>query len=173
MADLVARYGADDVRELMVAMMDYSERLTRHCLAELPDGEATFTDWIDDDQIDAGVPIKLVCTVRKHGDTMEVDWTGSAPQVKGAINNTWSYTAADELHRGEVGAVDQHAEQRRRVPADQGHRAARHDHQRQAARRLRRARTDRLPRRRLLLRCAGAAVSRPGVSRPRTAATPA
>ena len=37
---------------------------------------------------------KLVCTVRKHGDTMEVDWTGSAPQVKGAINNTWSYTAA-------------------------------------------------------------------------------
>ena len=94
MTDLVTRYGAAGVRSLMVAMMDYSERLTRHCLAELPDGEATFTDWIDDDQIDAGVPIKLVCTVRKRGDTMEVDWTGSAPQVKGAINNTWSYTAA-------------------------------------------------------------------------------
>jgi N-methylhydantoinase B len=94
MADLVARYGADDVRQLMIATMDYSERITRHCLAELPDGEATFTDWIDDDQIDVGVPIKLVCTVRKRGDTMEVDWTGSAPQVKGAINNTWSYTAA-------------------------------------------------------------------------------
>jgi N-methylhydantoinase B len=74
--------------------MDYSERLTRHCLSELPDGEATFTDWIDDDQIDVGKPIPLVCTVRKHGDTMQFDWTGSAPQVKGAINNTWSYTAA-------------------------------------------------------------------------------
>jgi N-methylhydantoinase B len=94
MADLVARYGADEVRRLMIAMMDYSERLTRHCLSELPDGEATFTDWIDDDQIDMGVPIKLVCTVRKHGDTMEVDWTGSAAQVKGAINNTLSYTLA-------------------------------------------------------------------------------
>jgi N-methylhydantoinase B len=94
MTDLVARYGAADVRALMVAMMDYSERLTRHCLRELPDGEATFTDWIDDDQIDPGVPIPLVCTIRKRGDTMEVDWTGSAPQVKGAINNTWSYTAA-------------------------------------------------------------------------------
>jgi N-methylhydantoinase B len=94
MTDLVARYGADEVRRLMIAMMDYSERLTRHCLSELPDGEATFTDWIDDDQIDMGVPIKLVCTVRKHGDMMEVDWTGSAAQVKGAINNTWSYTAA-------------------------------------------------------------------------------
>ena len=94
MTDLVASYGADGVCTLMVAMMDYSERLTRHCLSELPDGEATFTDWIDDDQIDMGVPIPLVCTIRKHGDTMEVDWTGSAPQVKGAINNTWSYTAA-------------------------------------------------------------------------------
>src|SRR6201994_868088 len=94
MADLVARYGADGVVALMSATMDYSERLTRHCLSELPDGEATFTDWIDDDQIDAGVPIPLVCTVRKRGDAMEVDWTGSAPQVKGAINNTWSYTAA-------------------------------------------------------------------------------
>jgi N-methylhydantoinase B len=94
MADLVARYGADGVASLMNATMDYSERLTRHCLSELPDGEATFTDWIDDDQIDVGKPIPLVCTVRKRGDQMEVDWTGSAPQVKGAINNTWSYTAA-------------------------------------------------------------------------------
>jgi N-methylhydantoinase B len=94
MADLVTRYGADGIVSLMDATMDYSERLTRHCLSELPDGEETFTDWIDDDQIDVGKPIPLVCTVRKHGDSMEVDWTGSAPQVKGAINNTWSYTAA-------------------------------------------------------------------------------
>src|SRR5215472_12875934 len=94
MADLVARHGAEGVTALMDATMDYSERLTRHCLSELPDGEATFTDWIDDDQIDVGKPIPLVCTVRKRGDAMEVDWTGSAAQVKGAINNTWSYTAA-------------------------------------------------------------------------------
>ena len=97
MADLLAQHGAAGVRALMNETMDYSERLTRHCLLELPDGEATFTDWIDDDQIDHGVPIRLVCTVRKHGDAMEFDWTGSAPQVKGAINNTWSYTAASSF----------------------------------------------------------------------------
>jgi N-methylhydantoinase B len=90
---LLERHGADGLRALMDATMAHSERLTRHCLAELPDGEATFTDWIDDDQIDAGVPIKLVCTVRKSGERMVFDWTGSSPQVKGAINNTWSYTA--------------------------------------------------------------------------------
>ncbi len=97
MADLLSQHGVHGVCALMNETMDYSERLTRHCLLELPDGEATFTDWIDDDQIDQGVPIKLVCTVRKRGDSMEFDWTGSAPQVKGAINNTWSYTAASSF----------------------------------------------------------------------------
>ena len=94
MAHLIARHGEAAVRALIDETMDYSERLTRHCLAELADGEASFTDWIDDDQITPGKPIPLVCTVRKLGEQMEVDWTGSAPQVKGAINNTWSYTAA-------------------------------------------------------------------------------
>ena len=93
-ADLVARHGAAEVARLMDEALDYSERLTRRCLAELRDGEASFTDWIDDDQIDAGIPIRLVCTVRKQGEHMAFDWTGSAAQVKGAINNTWSYTAA-------------------------------------------------------------------------------
>jgi N-methylhydantoinase B len=93
MADLVARHDVPTLTALLGETMDHSERLARHCLSELADGEATFTDWIDDDQIDAGVPIKLVCTVRKTGEKMVFDWTGSSPQVKGAINNTWSYTA--------------------------------------------------------------------------------
>ncbi|MBV8613896.1 MAG: hydantoinase B/oxoprolinase family protein [Acetobacteraceae bacterium] len=94
LGDLGARHGAEGTRRLMEEALDYSERLTRRCLAELADGEACFTDWIDDDQIDEGRPIKLVCTVRKRGERMDFDWTGSAAQVKGAINNTWSYTAA-------------------------------------------------------------------------------
>ena len=94
MAELTARHGTANMHTLMDATMAHSERLTHHCLAELPDGEASFTDWIDDDQIDAGKPIKLFCTVRKRGERMQIDWTGTAAQVKGAINNTWSYTAA-------------------------------------------------------------------------------
>ena len=116
MADLLARHGADGVRTLMDATMDHSERLTRHCLAELPDGEASFTDWIDDDQIDEGVPIKLVCTVRKRGDAMEIDWTGSADAGEGGDQQHLELHRRRQLHRREVGAVGQHAEQRRRVP---------------------------------------------------------
>src|SRR5213082_4016155 len=76
----------------MIELVDYAERMTRAALRELPDGVYDFLDHIDDDGIDAGKPIPLKVTITKKGDSIEVDWTGTAPQVKGAINNTLSYT---------------------------------------------------------------------------------
>ena len=93
-AELVARYGAEPTKVLLQATIDHAERLTRAALGELPDGEWSFEDWIDDDGIDYGKPIRLFVTIRKRGGHMVVDWTGSNPQVKGAINNTLSFTKA-------------------------------------------------------------------------------
>jgi len=92
--DLLENYGSDRVRLYMRELIDYAERATRAAVAELPDGEFSFEDWIDDDGIDVGDPIRLYVTIRKHGDEMSVDWTGSSEQVKGAINSTLSFTKA-------------------------------------------------------------------------------
>ena len=88
----VARYGTDTVKVYMAEVMDYAERLARAAVSELPDGEFSFEDWIDDDGVEFGKPIRLFVTVRKEGDRMSFDWTGSAKQVKGAINSTLSVT---------------------------------------------------------------------------------
>src|ERR671935_2750101 len=93
-AELVAKYGADQTRAYRKKTIDYAERLTRAALEKLPDGEWSFEDWIDDDGVDYGKPIRLFVTIRKKDDHMVVDWTGTNPQVKGAINNTLSYTKA-------------------------------------------------------------------------------
>ncbi|MCK6453439.1 MAG: hydantoinase B/oxoprolinase family protein, partial [Alphaproteobacteria bacterium] len=93
-ARLVARHGPAETKALMRETIDYAERLTRAALAKLPDGEWSFEDWIDDDGVDYGKPIRLYVTVRKRGSHMVVDWTGTSPQVKGAINNTLSFTKA-------------------------------------------------------------------------------
>jgi N-methylhydantoinase B len=93
-AGLVAKYGPDETRAYMQETIDYAERLTRAALEKLPDGEWSFEDWIDDDGIDYGKPIRLFVTIRKTGGHMVVDWTGTHPQVKGAINNTLSFTKA-------------------------------------------------------------------------------
>jgi len=90
--DMAARYGHAKLQEYMTELVDYAERMTRAALRELPDGVYDFLDHIDDDGIDVGVPIPLKVTVTKTGDSITADWTGTAPQVKGAINNTLSYT---------------------------------------------------------------------------------
>jgi N-methylhydantoinase B len=66
--------------------------MTRAAIRELPDGVYRFRDHIDDDGIDVGKPIPLEVTLTKQDDRILVDWTGSSQQVKGAINNTLSFT---------------------------------------------------------------------------------
>ncbi len=93
-AEVVARHGAAETKALLDEVVDYAERMTRAELAKLPDGEWSFEDFIDDDGVDYGKPIRLFVTIRKQGGGMVVDWTGTNPQVKGAINNTLSFTKA-------------------------------------------------------------------------------
>ena len=92
--ELVERYGAAKVEDYCQEVIDYAERLTRSAISGLPDGTYSFEDWIDDDGIDYGKPIRLYVTLTKQGDSMKADWTGTADQVKGAINNTLSFTKA-------------------------------------------------------------------------------
>ncbi|HEX5454693.1 MAG TPA: hydantoinase B/oxoprolinase family protein, partial [Stellaceae bacterium] len=90
--ELAEQYGAEKLAQYMTELVDYAERMTRAAIRDLPDGTYDFLDHIDDDGIDVGRPIPLKVTITKKGEKIAVDWTGSAPQVKGAINNTLSYT---------------------------------------------------------------------------------
>ena len=92
--ELVTEYGVEETKHYMDEVTNYAERLTRAALLELPDGEWSFEDFIDDDGIDRGKAIRLHCKIEKLGDSIKVDWAGSAEQVKGAINCTLSFTKA-------------------------------------------------------------------------------
>jgi N-methylhydantoinase B len=87
---LVARHGEAQMRVYLRELMDYAERLTRETIRGWPDGSFTFTDHIDDDGIgEQPIPIKVTITVQD--DHLLVDFTGSSPQVRGAINSTLSF----------------------------------------------------------------------------------
>ena len=92
--ELVDHYGIDVTKHYMHAVIDYAERMARAAIRELPDGAFSFEDWIDDDGIERDRPIRLYCTISKQGDGLLVDWNGTSPQVKGAINCTLSFTKA-------------------------------------------------------------------------------
>src|SRR4029077_17162875 len=66
------------------AVMDYAERLMRQAILALPDGDyraAAMVDGFAESPAPATRPLPIVATVRVRGDTMEVDWTGTADQV--------------------------------------------------------------------------------------------
>jgi N-methylhydantoinase B len=96
---LARRYGSAELVAYMAEVMDYSERLMRAALLELPDGQGTFEDFCDGDGIpddasgnDARFRIRLAVT--KTRDRLIVDFAGSDPQVKGPMNAPLSVTAS-------------------------------------------------------------------------------
>jgi N-methylhydantoinase B len=89
---LLRRYGPDVVRAYTGELLDYAERLTRAEIARWPVGRFTFTDHLDSDGFtDEPVPLTVAITVRPDGHLV-CDWTGSASQVKAALNSTLSFT---------------------------------------------------------------------------------
>jgi N-methylhydantoinase B len=90
---LIGKYGRDDFEAYCQDLLDYTERFTRAEIAKLPDGRYEFTDYIDSDGIEPG-PIVFHVAVTVAGERMTVDFAGTSPQVKGAINSVYPFTAS-------------------------------------------------------------------------------
>ena len=106
-AELIARYGAGGLAGYFAALLDYGERRTRAAIAELPAGEYHFTDYLDSDGLERR-PVPIVLKLTIAADRIVADFTGSSPQVAGAINSTVSmtksatYAAIRTVLRGEI-----------------------------------------------------------------------
>jgi N-methylhydantoinase B len=80
--ELAERLGAGALREATAAVLDYAERRTRACLAELPDGPREAHDVLEG--LDGDLELRLTATV--DGDRLMLDFAGSAPQHAGNLN---------------------------------------------------------------------------------------
>jgi N-methylhydantoinase B len=88
---LLQRYGADTTRGYLDELLDYAERMTRAEIRRWPKGSFTFTDYLDSDGFD-DTPVPITATITVHEDALTVDYAGTSPQVKAALNSTLSFT---------------------------------------------------------------------------------
>jgi N-methylhydantoinase B len=107
---LARRYGAQELIAYMAQVMDYSERLMRATLADLPDGEGVFEDFCDgdgiaDDELGRDAPFRIRLCVKKAADRLIVDFAGTAGEVKGPMNAPLSVTASG-IYCGLKTAID-------------------------------------------------------------------
>ncbi|MEE9262672.1 MAG: hydantoinase B/oxoprolinase family protein [Dehalococcoidia bacterium] len=84
--ELVEEYGIDVIRAAINELQDYAERLTRREISGIADGTYTFEDYMDNDGVDLDKRIKISVAVTIKGSQMEVDFSGTSPQVKGPYN---------------------------------------------------------------------------------------
>ena len=83
--ELVDKYSVETVLLQMEALQDHSERMVRELISRIPDGSYSAMDLMENDgRGSVNIPIALALTV--HGDEIVMDFSGSAPQVRGSIN---------------------------------------------------------------------------------------
>jgi N-methylhydantoinase B len=82
LAELAGRLGADRLREATDAVLDYSERRTRACLAALPEQTLHAEDVLEAPSGDLRLCLRAVI----DGGGLLLDFTGSARQHEGNLN---------------------------------------------------------------------------------------
>ena len=91
--EIVERRGTNEARQYAEHLISSSSRMMRRTIAAIPDGGYTAEDALDDDGIsDKEIPIRVRVTIK--GDRARVDFTGSSPQVAGALNAVEAITVS-------------------------------------------------------------------------------
>ncbi|WP_075293010.1 hydantoinase B/oxoprolinase family protein [Pararhizobium arenae] len=82
--ELCEKMGVAAFREGVAGVLSYSERKAREIIGQLKDGTYTFADYIEG--AEGSEPILLHCSLTIDGDEAEIDYSGSSPQVRSALN---------------------------------------------------------------------------------------
>ncbi len=113
LGELCARYGLVRTQKAAADLLDYSEEFMRAFLATVPPGKYEAEDFLDDDGVDQN-PVRIAVTIdvaratkksrnisASRTPAITIDFTGSAPQVQGAINavEAISYSACFYVFR--------------------------------------------------------------------------
>jgi N-methylhydantoinase B len=87
--EILDRYGAPVVSDVMQDLMDYSEVRLREKLRKIPDGTWCADDYLEHDGHREHI-YGIRVSVEKHGDELTVDFRETDPQSDGFVNCTYS-----------------------------------------------------------------------------------
>lgn len=91
--EMIERFGEDMVLAGVGELQDYSERLARQAILAIPDGTYRAEDFVDDNGF-TDEPLKVAVRIVVDGDSLELDFAGSADQTKGIINSPLASTVS-------------------------------------------------------------------------------
>ncbi|MBI3476772.1 MAG: hydantoinase B/oxoprolinase family protein [Acidobacteria bacterium] len=106
LGEICSRYGLARTQLAARSLLDYSEAMMRSFLGSIPPGTYSAEDFLDDDGVN-DKPVRIAVTLRVHArgqkqsggknalkKAITIDFTGSDPQVEGAINAVEAITVS-------------------------------------------------------------------------------
>ena len=84
--EVLARYGRDEVVTGAQQILSHAEHQARAVFAGLPDGTYHFVDYLEGDFLPDAQPIRIELALSVAGSDVELDFTGTDPQVQAALN---------------------------------------------------------------------------------------
>jgi N-methylhydantoinase B len=94
--ELIKRFELYRVLAAAGELQDYSERLARAAIDAIPDGVYEAEDWVDDNGF-TDEPLRVALRITVSGDSMHLDFSGSATQTQGIINSPLTSTISAAL----------------------------------------------------------------------------
>jgi N-methylhydantoinase B len=83
--EIIERFGHAAFCEGIEQILDYAEEQARAIVRRIPNGTYFFADYADEDT-EGGVPCRVALTLRVADETLELDYTGTDPQVASSLN---------------------------------------------------------------------------------------
>ncbi len=96
-AEIAAVYGEREVRGRIRGAHRHTADAVRRLIRELPPGEHSATDWLDDDGHGSG-PLPICVSLGRRRGRLHVSFEGTAAQQRGSINATLAVTHSAVLY---------------------------------------------------------------------------
>jgi len=91
--EIVDRYGFKEANDYASHLINYTAEMMRRVIEDLPDGIYEAEDFLDNDGY-SNDPVRIAVRIEIKGDHVDVDFSGSAPQVRGPINAVEAITVS-------------------------------------------------------------------------------
>ncbi len=95
--EVVKKYGLTKIIQYTHLIQDYTERILRETLKDIPDGIYAYSDFMDDDGISTS-PVRIEAEIRIDNDRALIDFSSSSPQVEGGVNANFAVTMSAVLY---------------------------------------------------------------------------
>ena len=83
--ELIDQFSEATIEASIPALLDYGEKQARRVISSVPDGVYKFSDFIEADMAGLGL-VRINLTLTVAGDEFLMDFAGTAPQVRAALN---------------------------------------------------------------------------------------